>query len=243
MFSTLKVRIIIGIYVFLILSIPVGAYLASQQQTIQGEAKEEKKSKIVPTSSPQSGAKKIQALAEKKVLSESPKPSSGSDDVTIATSFGPTLSLKAKLEGRPTSNQSTSLFIGISEGILSSNPKFLLSFTVDLPASGEYSNLSIAGLTPGSTYTALLKGSSQIATSSAFTMSPSVSKLASDESILLLTGDLNDDNLINSADYSLAKASYGTTTKSSKWNANIDFNIDGIINSLDLAYIVKNFGK
>lgn len=244
MFSTTKSKLLLGVYVFLILSIPVGAYLVSQVQNLSSSAKDSKKGTIVQETPKKAtpSAKQLLDLSEETV-SKTDFSSKEEELPTQAKSFGPTLSLKVSLEGRPKNNQSTSLFIGIAEGGIKTNPKFLLSFTIDLPESGEYNNLSLAGLSPGSTYTALVKGSSQIATSSAFLMSPAITNLNEGKQINLLTGDLNDDNLINSADYSIAKNAYGATTKSSNWNQNIDFNRDGVINSLDLAFIVKNFGK
>lgn len=246
MFSTLKMRLLLALYIFLIISIPVGAYLASQQQTIKSRANEEVKKPITktdpkPTTSP---AKELLGSSESN-LEKSPSGSSESpNSPTIATSFGPTLSLKAILEGRPINNQATKLFIGIIEGgNLTSNPKFLLSFTVDLPANGTYANLSLAGLNSGSQYTALLKGSAQIATSSAFIMSPTVSSLNSGQAVNLKTGDLNEDNVVNSADYTIAQAILGATPSSSKWNTNADFNKDSIINVFDLGIISKNLGQ
>ncbi|MDP3758209.1 MAG: dockerin type I domain-containing protein, partial [Candidatus Daviesbacteria bacterium] len=162
---------------------------------------------------------------------------------TIATSLGPTLAFKVSIEGRPQGNQATRLFVGIMEGSLTVNPKFLLSFTVDMPASGEYGNLSLAGLNPGTRYSALLKGSNQIAASSAFTMSPAVTNLNEGEPLTLTAGDLNEDNVINTADYSIAQKAFGATAKSSNWNNNVDFNSDGIINTFDLSIIIKNIGQ
>lgn len=248
MFSTFKQRLVLGVYIFILLSIPVGTYLVSQNQNIKSSASEQKspKPKVVvspkPTTPP---AKELldssQKAASPDLTATSPSPSPASSE--IATSFGPTLSSKVALEGRPTGNQTTRLFVGIAEGTLTTNPKFLLSFTIDLPASGQYSNLSLAGLNPGTRYTALLKGSAQIATSSAFTMSPTVTNLGSGEPLTLLSGDLNDDNVVNSADYSIAKAAFGAFSRSSNWNGNADFNKDGIINAFDLSVIIKNIGK
>lgn len=251
MFSTFKQRLTLGVYIFILLSIPVGTYLVSQNQTYKSSAKEQKSStkavvKVTPppTTSP---AKQLLDSSQKTAGSDlttipSPSPSPSASSPEIATSFGPTLSLKAALEGRPEGNQATRLFVGIAEGNLTSNPKFLLSFTIDLPASGEYDGLSLAGLNPGSGYTALLKGTAQIATSSAFTMSPMVTNLNDGESLNLLSGDLNDDNVVNSADYSIAKKALGTNSNSSNWNENADFNKDGIVNVFDLSIIIKNMG-
>ncbi len=246
MFRTLKERLLLGIYIFLLLTIPVGSYLVSQYQTIKSSAQEQEGTKPIvkvtpkPTTSP---AKELLSASQTTVsqgASPSPAPSASP---TIATSYGPTLSFKAALEGSPKDNQTTRMFVGIMEGTLTSNPKFLLSFTVNLPASGEYSNISLAGLNPGTQYTALLKGASQIVTSAAFTMSPSVSNLNNGDPLNLTSGDLNDDNVVNSADYSIAQKALGATASSPNWNANADLNKDGVINAFDLAIIAKNIGQ
>lgn len=233
MFSTFKQRLILGLFIFLILSMPVGAYLISQNQTVKSSASEPKPKLATIT------PKASQTLPSSFPSTE-PSPS---DSSTIATSIGPTLSLKANLEGRPKEDQSTSLFVGIVEGDLTTNPKFLLNFTLDLPAGGTYGNLSLAGLNPGSKYTALLKGSAQIATSSAFIMSPAVSNLNEGEGLNLLSGDLNDDNIINSADYSIAEKAFGATPRASNWVEFADLNKDGMVNVIDLSIISKNLGQ
>lgn len=241
-------RLLLAIYIFLILSIPVGAYLVSEQKTVTSRASEEIP---LPSQKPfPSPSNKPITLPTEELLnaleSEIPSPTPSASEPlspTIATSFGPTLSLKAVLEGRLKDNQVTKLFVGIVEGTLSTNPKFLLNFTIDLPKDGTYGNLSLAGLSVGAKYTALLKGSAQLAQSVEFTMSPNVSNLNSGQAINLFTGDLNDDNTINSADYSIVKGLLGQNSKSSNWNDNTDLNKDGVINTLDLSIVSKNLGK
>ncbi len=252
MFSTLKQKLLLGVFIFILLSIPVGSYLVSQNQTYKSKAAEFASPAPTlqvpprPSASP-AAVRELLTAAEEAVLEDSPEatasPSPSPASPEIATSYGPTLSFKAKIEGRPEADQATRLFVGIMEGSLTANPRFLLSFTVDLPASGAYSNLSLAGLNPGSRYSALLKGTNQIATSSAFTMTPAVSNLNEGEPLTLSVGDLNDDNVINSADYSIAVKAFGTTTSSAGWNANIDFNSDGMINTFDLSILTKNIGQ
>lgn len=225
MFSTLKSRIILGAYILVLISIPIGSYLISQQQTLISKASQPKKTKIAiaspaPSASPKSSPK----------LSPSPEPTTAT-----ATSFGPTLAGKIELEGRPKTNQAGKLFVGILENLVN-NPTFLLSFTVDLSASGEFANLSLAGLLSGRNYYAVLKGEAQIATSSAFTLSPTVTRLNNAAPLNLLSGDLNDDNAVTAADFDLAKASFGK-------NGLADLNKDGVINLLDLSLISKNLGK
>lgn len=249
MFTTLKQRIILGVYIFVIISIPIGAYLASQATQLSSKASG---SKIV-TKEPKSAtdsAKALQQLANSegyfgKSLS-SPRPE---DDqplagaTTLATSYGPTLSLKVHIDGRPLANQASRLFIGIISGTNTQNPQYLLSFTVDLPSSGTFENLSLAGLTVGSTYSAVLKGDAQIATSSAFVMNPSITNLNSGLPLVMLSGDLNQDNTTNATDLQIAQNAFGSTPNSSKWNASADLNKDGIVNNLDISIINKNIGQ
>lgn len=251
MFSTLKMRIFLGVYIFIILSVPIGAYLVSQNQDIKSKAAEGTKpiTKVIPkTATPSSqeilNASETDLEALSAELDATPAPESELEESpTIATSFGPTLSLSAILEGRPEGSQSTKLFVGIMEGALTSNPKFLLSFSVNLPSNGKYTNLSLAGLSSGSTYTALLKGQAQIATSSSFIMSPTISNLNEGNPLNLLTGDLNEDNIVNTADYSIVQKAFGSTPNSSTWNELADFNKDSIINAFDLGFVIKNYGK
>ncbi len=246
MFSTFKQRLLLGVYILIILSIPVGAYLVSQQQTIKSSASETKvKPPIVKITPPAATSSAQQLLDTSRINLPSPslEPSPSPSSPTITTSFGPTLSLKVNLEARPKNNQATKLFVGIIEGSITSSPKFLLSFTVDLPSSGEYTNLSLAGLTAGSTYTAILKGSAQIANSSTFSMSPTVTNLNDGQVITLLSGDLNEYNVINSPDYSIAQNTLNATSTSPNWNENADLNKDGLINVFDLAIITKNMGQ
>lgn len=246
MFSTFKQRLLVGIYIFILLSIPVGAYLASQYQTIQSSASEKKVTKPLVQVTPKpatSSAKQLlsSSLNQKSTpTTSSPAPSETS---TLPTSYGPTLSLKVNLEGRAKGNQATKLFVGIAEGTLTTNPKFLLSFTVNLPASGIYSGLSLAGLNPGSTYTALLKGAAQIASAVTFTMSPAVSNLNDGQAINLTSGDLNDDNVVNNTDYTIMQKAIGATLTSPNWNENADLNKDDIINAFDMTILIKNIGQ
>jgi hypothetical protein len=226
MFHTLRHRLLLGVYIFLLLSIPIGAYLASQSQNPNASAKTP--SRTVTTTAPSPTTAGLKTLISE--LTPSPTPSS-----TPATSenFGPIMDFILYLEGRPTNKQASKVFVGIAEGGITTNPKYLLQFTVDLPNDGRYPNVSLAGLTAGTTYTAYLKGSAQIATASAFIMSAFTTHLNESKPLTALSGDLNEDNTINAADLALAKSG----------NTAADFNLDGFINSFDLSILQKNLGK
>lgn len=238
MFSTFKQKLLLGVFVFLILSIPVGAYLASQRQNPNISAKQEDKP---PVTKLRESTQSAQSLLGEKPTTTTPTPKPSSS--TPATSFGPTMELKLILEGRPLKKMASKIFIGIADAASKTNLKYLLSFNIDLPDSGEFKGISLAGLTAGTSYQAVIKGPAQIATSSAFVMAATTTNLNSNQPITLITGDLNEDNTINSADYSIAKKAFGSSSGDPNWNDNVDFNKDGIINSADIAIILRNMAK
>lgn len=171
--------------------------------------------------------------------------SSGEEEKpTAKLTFGSTMDFKIKLEGRPNTDNSAKIFLGIASGQPRNSPKYLLSFSIDVPQTGEYKGLSIAGLDQGKTYSAYIKGPAQIATASAFNLNSNYVNLnPTGEPILLTTGDLNEDNVIDSLDLDIAQKASGLTPTSSKWNPLADFNLDKIINSFDIGIIKKNLGK
>lgn len=231
-------RVFLIIIIVLVIIIPTSSFIIVQRSSVKSPAK----SSPTPFASPKEVPKitPIQELEEASegMAAQSKQQTTPSPSVQI--SFGSTLNFKTNLEGRPKDDHSAKIFLGIASGQPTNNPTYLLSFLIDMPKSGAFQGLSIAGLTQGSTYTAYLKGPSQIASASAFTVRPTVADLGL---FNLITGDLNEDNTINSSDYSIAKAALGATPSSQKWNKNIDFNLDNIINSFDLGIITKNLGK
>jgi hypothetical protein len=158
---------------------------------------------------------------------------------TTNSSNGPTLHFNLNIEGRSV-DQSTKLFVGVAQGAVTPSPTYLLSFLVDVPASGEYSNLSISGLDMGQTYTAYFKGASQITKAVSFTTGPTVNDLGL---VGMTSGDLNDDNQINASDLDIERKLIGKTSSSQDWNQYADFNQDGVINNVDLTYVSKNQGQ
>ena len=225
MFKTLRQRLLLGVYIFLLLSIPAGAYLASQSQNPNASAKTPQRT---ITTEPPPTTTGLKSLLN--AIAPSPTPSS---EPTTADNFGPVMNFILYLEGRPLTKQAAKIFVGIAEGAITQNPKYLLQFTIDLPNDGKYPNISLAGLTAGNSYTAYLKGPAQIATASAFVMSIFTTHLNDGKPLIGLSGDLNDDNTINEADLTVAKSG----------NLNADFNLDGKVNSFDLTFILKNMSK
>lgn len=235
----LQQKIIIGVVLALVVLIPATSFVISYRFRSQTNAKASKpvpKFSLAPLPVPD-GKTDLSPQDEFKESLNSPEPSPTSQAEIF---FGPTLSFKINIEGRPASDQSAEMFVAIGEGQASSTPQYLLSFSAQVPASGSYSGLSLAGLSTGSTYTAYFKGPAQITSALTFILKPAETDLGT---VKLTTGDLNEDNLINSQDYSLGKAAYNSTPSSKNWNPNADFNLDLIINNIDLAIIIKNMGK
>lgn len=235
---------LVGFFIILI-SIPISFYLVKQTQIFRSRASEPKTStptgpvtKAIPSPSLTDLQRLMQATAESSTSSSSPTPT---PEVNLA--FGPTLNLTISIEGRPAGKQADKVFVGLAAGSAQVNPTYILTFSIDVPDSGIFKGLSLAGLNPGSTYTAYVKGSSTIVSSSTFTMTPTETNLNDSKPLNLISGDLNEDNVINSADYSICLSLYGTTPKSSNWNPRADFNKDNIINNFDLVIISKNMSK
>lgn len=250
-FSYYKDNFVLAIcYLIILISIPLTFTMAKQAQIFKSRASEIKPTPIqsqesftglkqVPESSPLEELKKATEVIPTPVPNDAASDSESSSSVT----FGPTLKFKISLEGRSTNNNAGKVFIGISTGNTTTKPTYLLTFTVNVPASGVYSRLSLAGLTPGATYTAYIKGPGQIDIAESFTMLAGETILNKGEALLLPSGDLNEDNIIDSADTSVVTKLYGVSNTSSNWNSVADFNGDKIVNSADLAYINKNMGK
>lgn len=171
------------------------------------------------------------------------QPMAGAASPLSDVSLGPTLNMKISIEGRAKANYQTKAFVGIAQGKPTTKPKYLLSFTVDFPKSGIFNGLSLAGLESGTAYTAYIKGAAQIDSAATFTLKPTVNILSSSSTIALISGDLNEDNIIDASDYTIAKNLYGATPSSSNWNERADLNLDGTVNNIDLLFINKNIGK
>jgi len=248
--------LIIGIFLVILVGIPVATFVIKQSQesrfgssgttptTEKNQQQTEGKTqgKEVPATSPLEELSQL-LRNEKNDIQTPENEEEPASAPPAGTTIGPILSFKINLEGRAVDKQTAKAFIGIASGTKTSKPAFLLTFSVDIPDSGSFTGLSLAGLETGSVYTVYIKGPVQIDTASTFTMNPTGVTLNNGSTIELLSGDLNEDNTINSTDYTIVKNIYGKTESSAEWNERADLNRDGIINNLDLSYITKNIGK
>ncbi|MCL4367529.1 hypothetical protein M1563_05175 [Patescibacteria group bacterium] len=236
-FSKKEIGLLFGLAIVLF-SIPLAMVLVKQSQIFNSAAKGPTPvTKITPLPTPDTSS--LTDLKNLLGASISATPSPG-----VVVSFGPTLTIDVQVQGRsPNKNAESKVFVGVAPGDISSNPSYLLSFSIDLPDSGKFSGLSLAGLSTGNTYTVYIKGPAQIATASAFIVNPRENVPNNGQPLLMKTGDLNEDNVIDKKDLDIAKLALGSTAKSSNWNSRADFNLDGIVNNIDLSLIYNNMNQ
>ena len=238
-------KVILLIFISFMAIIPITIFLLSQRFKAASLASENFGDSGKPVTSQKEVPKNssLKGLAND-TNAKTATPASEEEKPTAKLTFGATMDFKIKLEGRPNSDNSAKIFLGIAFGQPKSGPKYLLSFSIDVPISGEYKGLSIAGLDQGQTYSAYIKGPAQIATASAFNLNSNYVNLnPTGDAILLKSGDLNEDNMIDSLDLNIAEKASGATPSSSNWNGLVDFNLDKVINSFDIGLIKKNMGN
>lgn len=241
-------KVLIIIFVTILIAIPSLTFLLKYRVSSESSAfTPQEYNRTITQQSASSSAQELSNLPLDELLEldnqDGTATSSAEATPTPAVSFGPTLGFQLNIQGRPGNNQGGTVFMGISTGAPSDDPEYLLTFTVTVPKTGIYTGLSLAGLNVGEQYTAYVKGSAQIATSSAFIVNPFASVLNSGLPLSLVSGDLNEDNVINNVDYNICVGYYGLTTSSPGWNENIDLNKDGIINTWDVAIILSNMNR
>jgi hypothetical protein len=231
-------------FLIILILIPLGTFLLSQRlhSSTSSTTSQSKTPRNIKTTSMENEATSSSVLEDLKKVTEDLKNPDEASSGSVIVSFGPTLNLKIAVDGRGTNN-AIKTFVGIAAGAPSNTPNYLLSFTVTFPSSGVFEGLSLAGLNTNQQYTAYIKGPAQLATASAFIMSPTTSYLNGGNPITLLSGDLNNDNIVDLADVAIVRTAYGATATSAKWNELADLNGDGIINSVDLGIVMKNFEK
>lgn len=238
MFSSIKQRVIIIGFILLLVSIPAGSLLLSQRLKVSSPLSKNFDRTITTTPSPVPRTLPIQT--------SQPSPSStplSTPAAADAVSLGPTLKFSVSLQGRDVNNQSGKFFVGIAQGTVTKNPTYLLTFTINMPETGVYSTLSLVGLNIGSQYTAYIKGPAQLVAASTFILSPTGATLNAGQPLGLISGDLNEDNVIDASDLAIVTKLAGATSDSPTWNPLADINLDNIINSIDIQIVKTNQGK
>lgn len=236
-------RIMLIVFVGIIVAIPSLAFLIKTRTSFKSSASQNYTQAV--TEEATGSAKEVPKDLPQDISAEDDE-SSGSTDEGLGAkvTFGPTMKFQIIIQGRPAGKQGVKkLFVGLATGSPTTNPQYLLTFEVPVPDTGIYEGMSLAGLTIGNTYTAYLKAPAQIATSSAFVVRPNVTDLNSGLPLKLLSGDLNEDNAVNASDVTIAKSYLGKITSSVGWNENIDLNLDGRVNTIDLAIILSNINR
>lgn len=241
---SIKVKLLIGLSIFIIIAVPTATLLLSQRQKANQSLIKKTNKQPTQDLKEEGGVDKLKLTDLKKAPDTSPSAKETSLPTLANLNMGSTLTIKILMEGRTVSNQTMNkVFVGLASGTPKNNPTYLLTFSVDFPASGVYKGLSLAGLTIGSTYTAYIKAPQTISSASAFQVTATETNLNGGNSLNLTAGDLNDDNVVNLTDYNLAKSLSGTTPKSTSWNERADITGDKVVNSLDLGIINRNIGK
>lgn len=231
-FATRFEKIFVISVLVLVISIPTFAFLVAKRYSVKNQINTVTDNIAdIPATNP------LDDIKNNGIFGINSGENNNTANPTAQAFYGPILNFKLILQGRPQNNQTSQVFVGLASGQPQTNPQFLLSYLVDIPANGVYTNLSLSGLTQGQTYTAYIKGPAQIATASAFIVNPTINDIGTQN---LISGDLNEDNIINDLDYDLMRASYGAVPTSSNWNANYDLNKDNIINYLDMGFVVQN---
>lgn len=111
-------------------------------------------------------------------------------------------------------------------------------FDAQLPLDSEGRFELSAGLAPGD-YVVKVKGKCWLRRNASITLDGSN---AATVHFVLLGGDINDDNVVDSDDFVLLVEAFGASASSSNWNPYADLDGDGSIDSDDFDILVENFG-
>lgn len=108
------------------------------------------------------------------------------------------------------------------------------SYNVNTDAAG---NFTVPGLGPG-TYEVKVKADKYLAVLSSQTLTVGSNTASFGE---LKAGDVNGDNRVSSADFSVLAASFNLQAGEQGYEAGADFNGDGVVSSLDFSLLAGNF--
>ena len=130
-----------SLFALLIISLPVTLYLT--RLFFKAPLPQSQISRKVPVNPPsESFAQGPESSLEKQIkqsLSPTPTEEPTPDETANASvSFGPTLNFKVTIEGRRKGSFATQAFVGIASGSVNKRPKYLLSFTINIPKSGVF---------------------------------------------------------------------------------------------------------
>ena len=75
------------------------------------------------------------------------------------------------------------------------------------------------------------------------TSNPASAGSAQPKSTSLLAGDANNDGCVNSADFGLLKAAFGSAPGDANWFPGADFNGDNVVTTADFQALLRNYGS
>src|SRR5205823_15070810 len=111
--------------------------------------------------------------------------------------------------------------------------------TLNTDASGFFT-VSVAGLANGA-YSWRVKGPKYLANGGTVTLTGAAR--VNVEMGLMKAGDANNDNVINSSDFSILRGTFGRTLGDPGYDGRADFNGDNVVNSSDFNQLRSNFGQ
>jgi lysophospholipase L1-like esterase len=107
--------------------------------------------------------------------------------------------------------------------------------TASIDATGAF---AFTGVAPGA-YTVHIKGAKWLQRDLQVVVQGTSAATAS---VTLLSGDVNNDNVVDLSDFSELAAAFGAASGDSNWDANADLNCDGLVDLTDFGLLAANFG-
>jgi hypothetical protein len=140
-----------------------------------------------------------------------------------------------------------------SDGITAPNPRLAMNLQVTIKlyygggagewvlpvTSDEYGRFQVGGLGPD-TYELHIKGSNTLSVTKVVTLADGENAL---NVALPPAGDVDGNNVINLADFSILATTFGKQSGNAGFDARADFNGDGVVNLIDFSLLAANFGQ
>jgi hypothetical protein len=161
-------------------------------------------------------------------VSDAPLPTE--DD---CTSGNATLSLSATLQGHTSHAATFSLDVYQSDSPIGTSPDY--SFA---PVSDALGNMEVSGIDPG-TYDLVLKYGKSLSLVETITLVDGANSI---DMGMLLTGDANDDNLVELTDFSILASVYGLDQGDNGYDGRADFTGDDAVELTDFSILASNYG-
>ncbi len=114
-----------------------------------------------------------------------------------------------------------------------------VNYATQTTDANGFFTVSVGSLASG-TYSWRVKGAKWLANSGSVALTGAPNTNA--EMGLMRTGDTNNDNIVNTSDFSILKITFGKTIGDPGYDARADFNGDNAVNTTDFNLLKNNFG-